>query len=571
MENALSSTFLDAVAVLAMATLCTAIAPTPATAAEAAVGTVRISLITDAKPELPHIAAVLERQIAQRCPATFVEEGVAPLTIELAIDRALPEDAFTLAETGGKVIRITGANARGALLGVGKFLRGCRFTEVGFIPGRWRGSSTPRCRLRAIYLATHFNNFYEAAPLTDVKHYVEELGLWGYNAIFVHFPTWQFTGLDDPAARKWLERFKLIASGAKQCGLQLGLVQCTNQGYKNTAAELKGTKVPGNLRGNFGVNLCPSKPEARKILLQLYDALFDELRGCGIDYLCCWPYDEGGCACEQCWPWGARGYLSLSKEMSQHFRSKFPEGKILLSTWGFENEKDANPDGEWVGLAKALHEDKSWLEYIMADGHDNYFPRYVLKNGVPGGLPLLNFPEISMFGMNPWGGYGANPAPAHFQALWNHIKDSAGGGMPYSEGIYEDINKAICAQFYWDPERKAEDTVKEYAAFEFTPEAADDLVEVVKIFELNHSRRGIHEGAKRAYEQVIEAEKKMTEKARQGWRWRIFCLRALIDKELFESKGKFEGEKLKTAFDELTRIYYAQNAGPMPLKPPQIK
>ena len=25
------------------------------------------------------------------------------------------------------------------------------------------------------------------------------------------------------------------------------------------------------------------------------------------------------------------------------------------------------------------------------------------------------------------------------------------GGFPYSEGIYEDINKAIYAQFYWDP------------------------------------------------------------------------------------------------------------------------
>lgn len=25
------------------------------------------------------------------------------------------------------------------------------------------------------------------------------------------------------------------------------------------------------------------------------------------------------------------------------------------------------------------------------------------------------------------------------------------GGFPYSEGIYEDLNKAIIAGFYWNP------------------------------------------------------------------------------------------------------------------------
>ncbi len=48
-------------------------------------------------------------------------------------------------------------------------------------------------------------------------------------------------------------------------------------------------------------------------------------------------------------------------------------------------------------------------------------------------------------------------------------------------------------------------------------------------------------------------------------------LRALIDKEVFERKGKFEGDALKAAFEELTRIYHAENAHSMPIKPPQIR
>ena len=40
----------------------------------------------------------------------------------------------------------------------------------------------------------------------------------------------------------------------------------------------------------------------------------------------------------------------------------------------------------------------------------------------PGQLPLLNFPEISMWGQNPWGRYGANSLPGCLQRLWNQTQ-----------------------------------------------------------------------------------------------------------------------------------------------------
>jgi len=295
----------------------------------------------------------------------------------------------------------------------------------------------------------------------------------------------------------------------------------------------------------------------------------------GLDYFALWPYDEGGCSCRQCWPWGSRGYLEISKAVTKRIRSRYPKCKIVLSTWCFENENDANPDGEWVGLEKSLEEDNSWVDYIMADGHDDYFPKYLLEQGVPGQLPLVNFPEISMFGMNPWGGYGTNPAPAHFQKLWDRIKHEAVGGAPYSEGIYEDLNKAIIAGFYWDPDRKAEDIIREYVSFEFSPDVADDMLDVITIFEQNHHRGPGHfdikESAVHAFQLVTMVENKLTEEVKSSWRWRIFYLRALIDKEMFERNGTLEGETLKAAFEELTKIYHAENAHSMPIKPPRIE
>ena len=176
-----------------------------------------------------------------------------------------------------------------------------------------------------------------------------------------------------------------------------------------------------------------------------------------------------------------------------------------------------------------------------------------------------------MFGMSPWGGYGTNPAPEHFQLLWDRIKDIDSGGAPYSEGIYEDINKVIIAGFYWNRDCKAVDAVREYLSFEFSPDVADEMLEVVRIFEQNHSRKKIQYNAVQAFEVVSKTEIHLTDKVRNSWRWRIFYLRALIDKELYQRNGKLEGDVLKEAFQELTRLYHAEYAHSMPIKPPSIE
>lgn len=225
-------------------------------------------------------------------------------------------------------------------------------------------------------------------------------------------------------------------------------------------------------------------------------------------------------------------------------------------------------------MSRALAADKSWADYIMADAHEDY-PRYPLEQGVPGGLPLLNFPEISMWRQTPWGGYGANPLPARLQRLWNQTEGKLAGGTPYSEGIYEDINKVICAQLYWKPDRRTIDTVLEYAAFEYSPDVAIAAAQLIEILEQNHPRnhpsKQIGPSAEEAFRLAAWIDGKLSPQARSAWRWRILYLRALIDREMFRSQGKLEGRTLKEAFDELTEIYHAQNAHSMPIRPPQIR
>jgi hypothetical protein len=528
---------------------------------------VRVVLSGDAGAIARRSAEILRRQIEQRCDAKVVTAGEAAGSIELSLQAGLGTEGYKIVDGPEGSVRILGNDERALLYGVGRFLRSARYDRGGFTPGAWRGSSVPRCPMRGIYLATHFNNYYEAASPEELERYVEDLSLWGFNLLALSYPHWQYASYEEPAARKMTERLRRTIRVARQVGMRVSVGDALNGGFTSTPKEMRCTPVPDPLgrHGNFGVNLCPSKPAARAQLLKNWAQLLDEFADPGLDCITYWPYDEGGCGCQDCWPWGARGYLSLSRAVTAVVRKKCPHIKVIVSTWTF----DTPPAGEWEALQKALADDRSWADYIQADAHED-FPRFPLERGVPGGLPLLNFPEISMWGQSPWGGYGANPLPARLQRLWNQTQGKLSGGTPYSEGIYEDINKAICSQLYWDPERPAVETVREYAAFEYSPEIADDFVKVVEVFEKNHLRGQIGPSAEETFERVKSLETKLTPRARAAWRWRIVYLRALIDRELLKTRGKLEGKALQAAFRELTAIYHAEHAHSMPIRPPQV-
>lgn len=518
-------------------------------------------------------ADILRERIALRC----TRPPRTACAIRLAMDESVQPEGFIIEEKSG-FLSLKGTNCATLLAGMGHFLRTSHYTGGAFSPSTWRGTSRAQKAIRGIYFATHFHNYFHDAPLAEVNRYVEDLALWGFNSLQVWYDMHHYSGIDDPAAQAMLERLRNILKAAKRLGLKTGIGVLGNEAYNTSPRELRAD--PNTTRAHYRVELCPNKPGAIEQTLKWFDEEFRAFASIAPDHLWVWPYDQGGCACEECRPWGANGFLHIGRTVGELFKRHFPNGKVILSTWLFDYGK---PQGEWEGLAARIEEERTWIDYILAGCHGMEFPEYLLKHGSPGGIPLLDFPEISMYGMTPWGGFGANPLPRRLQALWDNEGARVSGGFPYSEGIFEDFNKAIMAQFYWG-NRPASETAREYVMYEYGVENADAILQAIAIYEANHDRyweNGDYNppytkcimpedtGSVKALDLMQKTDAALPTWARTQWRWRVMCLRALIDVDLFRSKG-VPTDACEPWFEELDRIYHAQN-GEFVVKPPSHK
>ncbi|TSA33205.1 MAG: hypothetical protein D4R65_08215 [Verrucomicrobiaceae bacterium] len=526
---------------------------------------VEVRLPENPSPVVERIFEIFSRVIHERT-------GIAPARgengkIVFGLRDGLGAEGYEIADGKNGEILIAGNDERGLLYGVGAFLRSSRYQPGGFEPGAWRGKSAPASPLRIAYLASHTGNWYENAPREAVQRYIEELGLWGYNTVMICCATEQFGSFSDPRAQQLITHVLSILEASKQIGLKTALVHCGNNTYKSLPPELGAVEVGSKQITALGTHACPAKPAGRERLMREWTEVLEAFRPVGLDYVCFWPYDNGGCNCEACRPWGSNGYISLSREMAGKFREFYPKGEVILSSWRFLA-------GEWHDLYDVLGKDPGWAQYMLANSCRG-FPDDVAKSdketmerGSPGNLTLMVFPEISMLGMWPWGGRGAAfRTEAVKQDIQQARRIGAASIMPYSEGSYEDVSKVLWVQAFWDPKRSVDGILEEYVRYEYAPQALPEALNVIKTLgtmqemSLKSKKFSPQEAAdgKRCGDFVEQMEPKLPAYARASWRWKLFATRCRIEACLrqgraFQPDGSYTGE-VQRYIDELNRIY----------------
>lgn len=120
------------------------------------------------------------------------------------------------------------------------------------------------------------------------------------------------------------------------------------------------------------------------------------------------------------------------------------------------------------------------------------------------------------------------------------------GGMPYSEGMYEDISKVQFVGYYWDKDRHYRDILGEYINYEYAHDVQEEVLEMMELIEVNHVGVGGRkepdmEAAIRAEHLAKKVDAKLGKRAKESWRWRILYIRACIDMMVYnyyQDKGK---------------------------------
>jgi len=511
------------------------------------------------------LAANALRIYRQRCGV----RGVKPDSVKLELDRSLPTEAFRIED--GPCIYAGSAPA--FIYGVGKLLRS---------GGRWRGVSTPAKKYRIIYCASHFRNFYQMAPREVLQEYLEDFALWGYNHIALRFGFMEYGKSDTKRLERDSARLRGLFGHATRVGLRKSVIVCTNEGFADTREELRATPTG---RMHIGCEVCPSKPGSLDLIMDNHRSQIHYL---GVpDMVILWSYDAGGCGCQQCAPYGANAMFDTAREAARLYKEANPACTIVYSTWLFDHLPEMRDDQpEWSGFHKRLENGEGdWVDCVMADSHDD-FPTWPQEHGVAG-KDMLNFPEISMWGRYPWGGFGANPLPARFARLWGQVASLAQGGMPYSEGNFEDFDKALYGGFYWTGANDWNTIFEEYCAYEFGCSTFGELRKAVMILEQNHpgtlwvpitqgennwvtrrfAKRGTlktkalyYDAATRypdadvAWDIVRKIDSDLPEWGRTSWRWRLLYLRAKCDYLLELTHGEPNAE-CEEILEELTQLY----------------
>jgi hypothetical protein len=520
-------------------------------------------LETPATPLVTRAVALLARELARRGGVTLVPLASGPADLHLEVAPVGAAEGFTVRPEPRGGMRLIGHDDRGLLYGLGHLLRTASWQTDAVQLARWQGSSVPGKSWRGIYLAHNFQNWYVSAPLAEVLDYLGDLALWGLNTLAFNFA---FAALGDPANpdhQQRLDRYRRVLQEAHELGFRTGLLFCANADCACVLPdEARAVPFPDSTPARRGFNekfVCPSHPAGRQALNQWYADCLGLFAGTPISFVVAFPYDAGGCGCSQCWPWGYKGYLSLTGDLAKHTQQIFPGAKLVLSTWCFDVREES--DGEYAGLDRAIRAGAApWVDLLMTDAHGS-FPDWPLAHGSPGGLPMINFPEISMWGRYPWGGSGANAFPQRLGTLWPPAEPLLSGGLPYSEGRFEDLNKFICAGLYWQPQAAVADLVRGYLAYYLGQAVAETAAQAVALLEANYpSETMTLERAEPAGELLQQVAEKLPERVRCDWRWRLLWLRALIDVETLRSPAMISVAR-NAAYEELTQLYCAQGAG----------
>lgn len=405
---------------------------------------------------------------------------------------------FTAQEGNKNVVWILGADARGAMFGVGKFLRTAEMskkkvlftTELDF-------ASSPKQTLRGHQIGyRNTANSWDAWTVEQFDQYIRDLVIFGTNAIenipFVakdespHFKV-------DPQVME-VEMSKICAS----YGIDYWV-------WTPASFDLNDTKLRSEALNTH--------EEFYKTVPHLSDIFF---------------------------PGGDPGHnhpklvLPFLKDLHSRLMKYHPDAGIWISLQGFSAEQidyfytylDENKPGWLRGVVSGPSSPSiSGTRHRLPEQYQHrHYPD--ITHNVRCDYPVLNWDQAFALTI---GREGINPMPNYYSQIHAHYAPFTDGFVSYSDGCHDDVNKVTWSMRGWDIEMEPRDIMVDYSRFFFGPELAEKAADGIFGLENNWNGPVKENGGIEttfAFWQNLEEENPQLS---DNWRWQMCVMRAYYD------------------------------------------
>jgi hypothetical protein len=393
---------------------------------------------------------------------------------------------------------ILGADGRGTLFGVGEVLRAMHWTAGrATIPGDLEVATAPRYAIRGHQLGYRQQaNSYDGWDDRQFDQYIRELALFGNNSI---------EGIPHqdsrPSSVFTLSRADMNRRISESCArydLDYWLW----------------------MPAEFDLKDQPRRVQE----LQKVDTLFRDLPR--LDAIFFPGGDPGNNPPELVIP-----YL---RDMAARLAPMHPRAKIWLSLQWFD-AKGIDDVYAWIERDRP-----EWLGGLV--GGPSSPPLEPTRARLSRQYRLRDYPDITHTVRSqypvPWwdpafaftlGREPINPRPVFYAAVHDRTAPYTDGFISYSDGVNDDLNKAIWTRLAWSPGSDVREIVREYTRFFFgggvADRAADGLLALEENWDGPLATNGSVDGTLALWQKLEQEQPAL----QRDWRWQMYLLRAYYD------------------------------------------
>ncbi len=253
--------------------------------------------------------------------------------------------------------------------------------------------------------------------------------------------------------------------------------------------------------------------------------------------------------------------LPFMKDLAQLLAKHHPKAKIWVSLQYFD-EREVQYVMDYV-----LRKQPDWLGGIVAD--TSALPIDETRRRLPRRYPVRWYPDIThtvecQFPVGWWdpayaltlGREPTNPRPVSYATIFRRFAPHTDGFVTYSDGINDDVNKAVWSMLGWDSRQDVRDMLIQYSRFHFGANVAEEMADGLLGLENNWcgslAQNASVDGVLTLWQRLEKSHPKLL----KNWRFQQHLMRAYYDaytrhRLIYESQLEREAMQILEQASEL--------------------